>query len=156
MRATRPRRKFVPLLALALAAAAGGTAGAQDPGPYMRMPRWVRMSMPMPMRGPMPVMARPGGTYGPRMSFGQFGYRMNMAYAFGNPYGGLGVMGYGFGAGFGPQFPPGGGVVYSSAYTTPGAPPMSGYYPPFAVYGWTFQTPAVFPPGSPNWGGPGR
>jgi hypothetical protein len=96
------------------------------------------------------------GTYGPRMSFGEFGYRMNYGYAFGNPYGGLGSLNFGFGSGLGPQFGPRGALIYSSAYTTPGVPPGSGYYPPFAAYGWTFQNPAVFPPGSPNYGGPGR
>jgi hypothetical protein len=92
------------------------------------------------------------GTYGPRMSFGEFGYRMNMGYAYGNPYGGLGSRyGYGFGYGFGPGYPPGGAAIYSSAYVTPGAGLNGGYYPPWAVYGTTVPNPAVFPFPSPNY-----
>jgi hypothetical protein len=102
--------------------------------------------------GPGP--RRTYGTYGPRMSFGEFGYRMNYGYAFGNTYGGLGSLGYGFGYGLGPQFGPGGAVIASPASVTPGTPPMSGYYPPWAVYGWTSPNPGVFPPGSPNYGRP--
>jgi hypothetical protein len=95
------------------------------------------------------IQRRTVGTYGPRMSFGQFGYAMNYGEAFGNPYGGLDWLGFGFGYGIGPQFGPGGSVIYSSAYTTPGVPP-SGFYPPFAAYGWTYQNPATFGPGSPG------
>jgi hypothetical protein len=88
------------------------------------------------------------------MSFGEFGYRMNVGYAFGAPYGGLGSVGNGFGYGFGPGFPPGGSVLYGSAYVSPGTnSTFTGYYPPFAAYGNAYQNPAVFPPPAPNYGG---
>jgi hypothetical protein len=91
------------------------------------------------------------GTYGPGMSFGEFGYGMNYGYALGAPYGGLGSLGYGFGYGVGPGFGPGGSRIYSSAYVTPGMnASISGYYPPFAVYGTQSRNPAVFPAPGPN------
>lgn len=96
---------------------------------------------------------RPGGTYGPGMSFGRFAYAMNYGYAFGSPYGGLGTIGYGLGSGVGPGFGPGGSILYSSAYNAPGTnSAFSGYYPPFAAYGWAHQNSAIFPPPAPNYG----
>ena len=88
---------------------------------------------------------RTRGTYGPRMSFGEFGARLNYSEAFGSPYGGLGSINYGFGYGFGPGYPPGGSTIYSSAYNVPSPNPVnSGYYPPFAAYGTGWQNPASF------------
>jgi hypothetical protein len=99
------------------------------------------------------VYPRPRGTYGPRMSFGEFGYRMNYGYAFGSPYGGLGTLGYGFGYGVGPGYGPVGSRIYSSAYVAPGTNlSFAGYYPPFASYGGNPQNPAIFPPPAPNYG----
>jgi hypothetical protein len=93
-------------------------------------------------------------SYRPRMSFGEFGARLNRGEAFGSPYGGLGSFGYGLGYGFGPGYPPGGVTIYSSAYNVPWPNPVnSGYYPPFAAYGAFTQNPAVFPSPSPNDGG---
>lgn len=91
------------------------------------------------------------GTYGPRMSFGAFGSRLNYGEAYGNPYGGMGSLNYGFGYGFGPGYPPGGAAIYSSAYNVPSPNPVnSGFYPPFAAYGTGWQNPAVFPSPGPN------
>ena len=93
---------------------------------------------------------KPSGTYGPRMSFGEFGYRMNAGYAYGNIYGGLGRYGYGSGYAFGSGYPPQGMQIYSSAYTTPGTGLAAGYYPPWAVYASPNPNPAVFPYPGPN------
>lgn len=96
---------------------------------------------------------RTRGSYGPGMSFGEFGYRMNYGEAFGNVNGGLGRgMGYGgFGYGVGPGFGPNGSILYQSAYVTPGMNAgLTGFYPPFAAYGNNAQNPAVFPLGSPR------
>lgn len=100
-----------------------------------------------------PAAPATSGTYGPRMSFGEFGARLNRGYAYGSPYGGLGAINYGFGYGFGPGYPPGGSILYGSAYNYPSPKPaLSGYYPPFASYGAAWQNPAVFPSPSPNTG----
>jgi hypothetical protein len=101
-----------------------------------------------------PAVQRTRGTYGPRMSFGEFGYRLNSGYAFGNPYGGLARFDYGFGSAFGTGYPPGGMQIYTSGYVTPGAGLAAGFYPPWAVYAGLNPNPAVFPYPGPNHGTP--
>ena len=100
---------------------------------------------------------RTRGTYGPRLSFGEFGYRMNSGAALGSVYGGLGRMNPGFGIGFGPGYPAGGMAIYSAAYTTPGVinPTSAGYDPPYAVYpnrAMSPMNPAIFSAPGPNYG----
>jgi hypothetical protein len=105
------------------------------------------------------ALRRTYGTYGPGMSFGEFGYRLNFGYAFGNPFGGLGNFGagYGFGSGVGPGFGPGGSILYLPAYNTFSmGSAFAGFYPPWAAYGYGTQNPAIFGFPGPNYPGSGR